>query len=97
MMFSYRTLEITPEVDTTVMVKTMMMMSTSCFSELEVEALPSVVHVGVAEGDVVDGVVADGANHLRGNLSSQYGKLWEGEHGRGEQMFSKYTGIKIKL
>ena len=45
----------------------MMMMSTSCFSELEVEALPSVVHVGVAEGDVVDGVVADGANHLRGN------------------------------
>ena len=49
------------------MVKTMMMMSTSCFSELEVEALPSVVHVGVAEGDVVDGVVADGANHLRGH------------------------------
>ena len=76
------------------MVKTMMMMSTSCFSELEVEALPSVVHVGVAEGDVVDGVVADGANHLRGNLSSQYGKLW---NGWGEQMFSKYTGIKIKL
>ena len=50
-----------------VMVKSMMMMSTSCFSELEVEALPSVVHVGVPEGDVVDGVVADGANHLRGN------------------------------
>ena len=77
--------------------KTMMMMSTSCFSELEVEALPSVVHVGVAEGDVVHGVVADGANHLRGNwviLSSQYGKLWDGW---GEQMFSKYTGIKIKL
>ena len=49
------------------MAKTMMMMSTSCFSELEVEALPSVVHVGVAEGDVVHGVVADGANHLRGN------------------------------
>ena len=82
------------------MVKTMMMMSTSCFSELEVEALPSVVHVGVAEGDVVDGVVADGANHLRGNwviLSSQYGKLWEGEQGWGGQMFSKYTGIEIKL
>ena len=82
------------------MVKSRMVMSTSCFSELEVEALPSVVHVGVAEGDVVDGVVADGANHLRGNwviLSSQYGKLWEGEHGWGEQMFSKYTGIKIKL
>ena len=79
------------------MVKSMMMMSTSCFSELEVEALPSVVHVGVPEGDVVDGVVADGANHLRSNLvilSSQYGKLW---NGWGEQMFSKYTGIKIKL
>ena len=42
----------------------MVMISTSSFSELQIEAFPGVVHVRVAECDVVHGVVADRTNHL---------------------------------
>ena len=50
---------------TMMMIMTMMMMIfTSSFSELEIESLPRVVHIGVSEGDVVHGVVANRTNHL---------------------------------
>ena len=42
-----------------------MIITTSCLSELQIEPLPSVVHVRVPERDVVHRVVADGADHLR--------------------------------
>ena len=42
-----------------------MIIITSCLSELQIEPLPSVVHVRVPERDVVHCVVADGADHLR--------------------------------
>ena len=71
-----------------------MMMSTSCFSELEVEALPSVVHVGVAEGDVVHGVVADGANHLRGNWVIFIISIWEALEWMGRTDVLKIYGNK---
>ena len=51
------------------------MISTSSFSELEIEAFPGVVHVRVAECDVVHGVVADRTNHLMMMMRTAIGNV----------------------
>ena len=53
----------------------MVMISTSSFSELEIEAFPGVVHVRVAECDVVHGVVADRTNHLMMMMRTAIGNV----------------------